>query len=71
MEDTICPACGSVNGYSDSFLGHLGLVEHHRCRWCHAQYFVDEVEDGFVLDCDTEVIFIPLIPEPGDEEEQD
>jgi hypothetical protein len=24
----------------------------------------------FILDCDTEVVFIPLIPEPGDEEER-
>ncbi len=62
-DDLICPHCGSINGFSDSFLGKLGLVEHHRCRWCSAQFFTDEVEDGFVLDCDTAVEFISQIPE--------
>ncbi len=65
MEDTICPTCGSVNGHTDSFLGTLGLVEHHRCRWCGAQYFVDEIEDGFPDECQRVVEFLKLIPEGG------
>lgn len=58
-EDTICPACGSVNGYTDSFLGY---AEHHRCRWCGAQYFVDQIEEDFLLDCSMPDL-IPLIEE--------
>ncbi len=64
-EDTTCSACGSINGFSDSFLGKLGLVEHHRCRWCAAQYFVDEIEDDFLTECEHMVDFLKLLPEPG------
>ena len=62
-DDQICAACGSVNDFAGSFLGMLGLVEHHRCRWCGAQWFVDEVEEDFLRDCQIAMEFIPLIPE--------
>jgi len=62
-EDLLCPCCGSVNDFAGSVLGKLDLVEHHRCRWCGAQYSVDKIEDNFVGDCERVIEFIPLIPE--------
>jgi len=64
-EDTICPACGSVNDFAGSFLGKLGSVDHHRCAWCGSQYFTDEIEDGFGDECERQIEFISLLPEPG------
>lgn len=65
-QDLICPACGSVNDFAGSFLGHLGLVEHHRCRWCSAHWFVDEIEPDFLRDCEVALEFAKLLPEPED-----
>ena len=65
-DDMLCPWCGSVNDFVGSYLGMLGDVEHHKCRWCGAHWFVDEIEDGFVGECEREIEFISQIPEPPD-----
>jgi hypothetical protein len=62
-DDMLCPHCGSVNDFASSYLGILGDCEHHRCRWYGARRFVDEIEDGFDLECEHMVEFIKLIEE--------
>jgi len=34
-----CPMCGYYNDGVESFMGHLGRTEQHRCRAC-GQYFI-------------------------------
>lgn len=31
---TFCPSCGTEHDERDSFMGSLGFIEHHRCRYC-------------------------------------
>jgi len=30
----ICPSCGTEQYHHESHLGNLGVIEHHRCRFC-------------------------------------
>ena len=33
-----CPACHMNNYEHDSFMGTMGNTEHHRCRYCGANF---------------------------------
>lgn len=36
--DVICPSCGTEQAHAESYQGNLGVIEHHRCRYCGWQF---------------------------------
>jgi hypothetical protein len=63
----LCPHCGRVNSHVESFIAPgADWEEIHQCRSCLRSFVTDEVEPeqiAFVLDCDTAIEFIKLLPE--------
>jgi hypothetical protein len=40
-----CPACGTEQPETESLVGTLGTLDHHRCRYCGARFYTGIEED--------------------------
>lgn len=40
-DDVVCPMCYAPQTEHDSLMGILGTLAHHRCRYCGAQFTVE------------------------------
>ena len=43
--EVICPSCGTQQPHDESYQGNLGVIEHHRCRFCGANFSFRPTED--------------------------